>query len=233
MNDQFLDIKEQLFAMQDPGYKAFHEKLIPTVDPSRVIGVRTPALRKFAREFAKDPRKDAFLKDLPHTYYEEDNLHGFLIERIRDFDSVTEALDRFLPYVDNWATCDMLSPKILKTDLPRLYEKILEWIRSEHVYMVRFGLKMLMDHFLDDAFSPETLAAAASVHSEEYYLKMMVAWYFSTALAKQYEATLPYITENRLEPWVHNKTIQKAVESYRIRPEQKEFLKTFRIRKAR
>jgi len=223
-------ITEQLFALQDIEYKQFHSKLMPTINPDVIIGVRTPELRKLAKQLAKSTNVEKFLQELPHRYYEENNLHGFLIEFIRNFDACIAALNKFLPYVDNWATCDMMAPKVLKTDLPKLYEWVKVWIASEETYTVRFGVNMLMKYFLDEAFLPEYPALVASIRSEEYYVKMVVAWYFATALAKQYDAVLPYIKEHRLDIWTHNKTIQKAVESYRISPEQKAYLKTLKCK---
>lgn len=224
------NITEHLFALQDLEYKKFHSKLMPTINPDVIIGVRTPELRKFAKQLAKSTDVELFLQELPHRYYEENNLHGFLIESIKGFDACIAALNQFLPYVDNWATCDMMSPKVLKKDLPRLYEWVKIWIASGETYTVRFGVNMLMKYFLDEAFSPEYPALVASVRSEEYYVKMVVAWYFATALAKRYDAVLPYIEEHRLDAWTHNKTIQKAVESYRISPEQKTYLKTLKCK---
>ncbi|MGN0334640.1 MAG: DNA alkylation repair protein [Lachnospiraceae bacterium] len=225
-------ITERLFEIQDPGYKQFHSKLIPTIDPQTIIGVRTPQLRKLAKELADSAEAESFLNSLPHLYYEENNLHGFLLEMIRDYDRCMEKLEEFLPYVDNWATCDMMSPRVFRKYLPELTEKIKEWMTSEHVYAVRFGMNMLMKYYLDEQFRPEYLEWAAAVRSEEYYIQMMVAWFFATALAKQYDAALCYLTERRLAPWVHNKTIQKALESNRISMEQKACLKTLKIRKA-
>ena len=219
------DFQQKLFELQDLSYKEFHSKLIPNVDSELVIGVRTPALRKLAKELAKTPEGEIYLTCLPHKYYEENNLHGFIIESIKDYDKVIAALDAFLPYVDNWATCDMIAPKVFKKHLPKLLLKIEEWLASEDTYMVRFAMGMLLKYYLDEAFEPRFLEMVSSVESEEYYIKMMIAWYFATALAKQYDATLPYITENRLPVWIHNKTIQKSIESYRITNEQKNFLR--------
>ena len=221
-------ITDQLFALQDLEYKQFHSKLMPTTNPDDIIGVRTPMLRKFAKEIAKSTNVERFLEELPHKFYEENNLHGFLIESIKDFDACIAALNTFLPYVDNWATCDMMAPKALKKDLPRLYEQVKIWVASGETYTIRFGVNMLMKYYLEAAFLPEYPELVASVQSEEYYVKMVVAWYFATALAKQYEAVLPYLTNRRLDMWTHNKTIQKAVESYRITPEQKAYLKTLK-----
>ncbi len=223
-------ILEELFELQDLSYKEFHAKLIPTINPDTIIGVRTPQLRKLAKEFAKSPEVPDFLQKLPHNYYEENNLHGFLIEQIKDYEVCIQALNGFLPYVDNWATCDMMSPKILKKHLPELLEQIKVWIGSEYIYEVRFGIKMLMEFYLDEHFKEAYLELVAQVRSEEYYIKMVVAWYFATALAKQYESAVRYVEEERLDVWTHNKTIQKAVESYRITKEQKEYLKTLKRR---
>ena len=221
-------ITEQLFGLQEVNYKQFHSKLMPTINPDIIIGVRTPALRKLAKQLAGTSEAERFFRQLPHVYYEENNLHGFLLESIKDFDTCIKALNEFLPYVDNWATCDMMSPKVLRTDLPRLYEWVKIWIASGETYTLRFGVNMLMKYYLEEAFLPEYPELVASVRSEEYYVKMVVAWYFATALAKQYEVILPYLTEHRLDVWTHNKTIQKAVESYRITPEQKNYLKTLK-----
>lgn len=221
-------ITEQLFALQDLEYKQFHSKLMPTINPDVIIGVRTPQLRKFAKQIAKSTEVECFMQQLPHQYYEENNLHGFLIETIKEFDVCIAALNEFLPQVDNWATCDMMAPKVLKKDLPKLYEWVKIWMASGETYTIRFGVNMLMKYFLDEAFLPEYPELVASIRSEEYYVKMVVAWYFATALAKQYDAVLPYLKEQKLEVWTHNKTIQKAVESYRITPEQKEYLKTLK-----
>jgi len=221
-------ITEQLLALQDSEYKQFHSKLMPTIAPDMIIGVRTPELRKLAKQLAGSVGAESFLKELPHHYYEENNLHGFLIETLKDFDACIEALNKFLPYVDNWATCDMMAPKVLKNDLPKLYAWIKNWIASGDTYTIRFGVNMLMKYYLDEAFLPEYPELVASIQSEEYYVRMVIAWYFATVLAKQYDAVLPYLTEQRLNGWVHNKTIQKAVESYRISPEQKAYLKTLK-----
>lgn len=222
------EVQERLFAMQDLGYRDFHSRLMPTVDKERVIGVRTPQLRKFAREFGKTPDAEVFLASVPHYYYEENNLHGFLISAMKDYGQCMEAFEAFLPCVDNWATCDLLSPKVFRTHLPELLEAIRRWMQSEHTYTVRFAIGMLMSFYLDDAFDDAYPQMVAAVRSGEYYVNMMVAWYFATALAKQYEAVLPYIEKRRLDQWCHNKAIQKAVESYRITAEQKEYLKSLR-----
>ncbi|MBQ8311348.1 MAG: DNA alkylation repair protein [Clostridia bacterium] len=220
-------IQAQLRAMQDEIYKDFQCKLMPTVDREAVIGVRTPQLRQMAKALDATEAK-TFLSSLPHRYYEENNLHAFLIERIRDYDECIAALDTFLPHVDNWATCDSMNPKILGEHLDRLLTDINRWLASSDVYAVRFAIKLLMTYFLDEAFDPAYPARVASIKSDEYYINMMIAWYFATALAKQYDAILPYIAERRLSTWIHAKTIQKAIESYRITPAQKENLKTLK-----
>ena len=221
------DIQSRLFALKDDKYRDFTAALIPTVQKERVIGVRTPALRKLAKEIYKRGDAEDFLRALPHEYYEEDNLHAFLIEEIKDFSSCLEALERFLPYVDNWATCDGMRPKVFKKHKAELLGKIREWIKYEHCYTCRFGIGMLMCHFLDEDFKEEYLEWAIT-DSEEYYVRMMTAWFFATALAKQYEAALPYIEEGRLEKWTHNKAIQKAIESFRVNTEYKTYLKVLK-----
>ena len=223
-----MDLKENLFAMQDLAYREFICPLVPTVPPERIIGIRTPLLRKLAKEVKKSPEIKQFLQRLPHRYYEEDFLQAFLIEQIRDYSDCIEALNAFLPYVDNWAVCDSMSPKVLGKHRQELLQEIVLWLKSTHTYTIRFGIKMLMTWYLDDAFAPEYPQLVSMVISEEYYVNMMIAWYFATALAKQYEAVLPFLQENRLSKWVHNKTIQKAVESYRITSEQKTYLRTLR-----
>ncbi len=221
-------IRQRLFALQDRAYRDFHLGLIPNVPPETVIGVRTPELKALAMKLAGTPEAEAFLESLPHAYYEENNLHGFLLCRIRDYDECVRQIDRFLPHVDNWATCDSLKPRVFGRHPEALIRDIRRWIASGRVYTVRFGLRCLMDHFLDDRFRPEYLDLAASVRSEEYYVNMMIAWFFATALAKQYDAALPYLEQHRLDPWVHAKTLQKARESFRITPEQKEYLKSLK-----
>ena len=230
METEVQAVREQLFGLQDETYRDFQSALMPTVPKEKVIGVRTPALRKLAKQLAGTPQAEMFLRSLPHDYYEENNLHTFLIETIRDYGTALAATERFLPYVDNWAVCDSFSPKVFAQHKPELLPAIRRWLGSDQVYTVRYGIGMLMRYYLDDAFRPEYLAWAAAVHSEEYYVNMMRAWYFATALAKQPAAALPWLTEKRLDVWTHNKTIQKAVESYRIPPEQKQALRALRIR---
>ena len=229
MNEKTLTkLQKDLFFLQDNAYKNFQQKLMPTIDPNFVIGVRTPALRRLAAAFTETSEVSDFMKSLPHDYYEENNLHAFLIEKIKDFDRSIEELNRFLPYVDNWATCDMMSPKIFAANKEKLLPVITTWLSSSHTYAVRFGIVMMMKHFLDDAFSPQHLQKVAAISSNEYYIEMAQAWYFAEALAKQYEHTLPYLTENRLTPFVHNKSISKACDSFRIGKNEKQFLKTLR-----
>ena len=222
------EIQERLFEMQDVEYQAFQCKLMPTVEPDSVIGVRMPQLRQFAKEIAKREDIGDFLEQLPHQYYEENNLHGLIVEAMKDYDLCIAQLDRFLPYVNNWATCDMMSPKIFKKHLSQLLQPIQRWMAAEDVYMVRFGIGMLMKFYLDDAFEPEYLEWVAAIQSDEYYINMMIAWYFATALAKQYDSTIPFLEKRQLSTWVHNKTIQKAIESYRIKDDQKTYLRTLR-----
>lgn len=221
-------IQSELFKLQDLKYRDFNSKLIPTVNPELFIGVRTPTLRKFAKDFAKSPNSADFLNMLPHKYYEENNLHAFLIEQISDYDTCIEAVEKFLPYIDNWATCDMMRPKIFKKNTDKLTDKILKWLQSDKAYTVRFGIEMLMVYYLDDLFDKKYSEMVLGVSHNDYYVKMMVAWYFATALAKQYDAIIPYIENGIPDIWVHNKAIQKAIESYRITDNQKEYLRTLK-----
>lgn len=222
-------IRAQLFALQDLKYKQFHQKLMPTVPHEKVIGVRVPVLRKLAKRLAGTPQAEEFLLQLPHFYYEENNLHGFLLEHIRTFEQAVRAVDAFLPYIDNWATCDSVSPKVFGEHLDELLPFIQRWISSGQTYTVRYGLGMLMRWYLDDAFRPEYLAWVARVQSEEYYVNMMRAWFFATALAKQPEAAWPWLEQGRLDAWTHNKTIQKAIESNRITSQDKQRLRRLRF----
>ena len=227
------EIVKELFRMQDKDYALLQAKILPTVAADRIIGVRTPALRTFAKSLYKDKDKDAFLSCVPHQYFDEDQLHAFVISLEKDFDKCIAEVGAFLPFIDNWATCDQLSPKAFKKEPEKLLPYIHTWIKSEKTYTVRFAIGMLMQHFLDDRFDTKYADMVAEVRSEEYYVNMMIAWYFATALAKQYDAVLPYLQGKRLADWVHNKAIQKSVESYRITPEQKEYLKTLKVRKSR
>ena len=223
-----MDIRERLFELSDEKYAEFQAKLTPTVDKELFIGVRVPNVRKLAKEIFKSGDYKDFLNELPHKYYDENMLHGLLVSEIKDFKLCIDETEKFLPYVDNWAVCDIMSPKCFKKNKDSLIEKIKEWSKSSEVYTSRFGLEMLMSHFLDADFKAEYLKIPAKVKLEDYYSKMMVAWFFATALAKQWESTIPYIEENCLEVWTHNKTIQKARESYRVTDEEKAYLKTLK-----
>lgn len=225
------DVRKRLFEMQDTGYRDFHARLIPTVKKEKIIGIRTPMIRKFAKEFGKTEESELFLKVLPHQYYEENNLHGLLIEQIRDYDKCLEELERFLPFIDNWATCDLLALHMMKKHRDIFIREVFRWIESDQPYTIRFGISMLMRHYLDEEFKTEYPEKVAAIRSEEYYVNMMRAWYFSTALAKQYENVLPFLEKRQMDVWTHTKTIQKAIESYRITSEQKEYLRTLRIKK--
>ena len=222
------DIYKELVSLQDEGYRDMHITIIPTVDPDSIIGVRTPALRSFAKELSKREDIDTFLNDLPHKYFEENQLHAFILSGMKDAAKAIELVDKFLPFVDNWATCDQMSPKVFKKHKDLLLEYTDKWIKSDLTYVKRFGIGMLMEHFLDEDFKTTYLTKVSKIRSDEYYVNMMIAWYFATALAKQYDATLPYIEKQKLDIWTHNKSIQKAVESYRITPEQKDYLKTLK-----
>lgn len=223
-----MDIHARLMELQDAGYRDFQVKLLPTVDPGTIIGVRTPELRKLAREIAKTPEAAAFLAELPHATFEENNLHGFILSGMKDYGACLEAVDRFLPYVDNWATCDQMSPKVFGRHPQELLSEIRRWMASSHTYTIRFGVGMLMNHYLDEQFDPIQLEWVAGLRSEEYYVNMMIAWYFATALAKQYAAALPLIEGRRLAPWTHAKAIQKAVESCRVSEQHKQALRAMK-----
>jgi len=226
MNTSF--IRQRLLTMRDEKNAAFQAKLTPPVDPDTILGIRLPALKQFAKDLAGLPEAEAFLSELPHRYFDENNLHAFLLMRIQNFDRCMERVEAFLPYLNNWATCDSLRPPCFRKDLPELHVKSTEWMQSDHVYTVRFGIGMRLSHFLDEAFDPTDLWEVAAVTGEDYYIRMMVAWYFATALAKQYDATIPYLEKHLLDDWTHRKTIQKAIESYRITDKQKTYLKTLR-----
>ncbi len=224
------EIREQLLSLADEKYRNFCSSLMPTIEVCRVIGVRTPVLRAYAKRLFRQNGIKPFLEALPHHYYEENNLHAFLIEQIADFDECIFALERFLPYVDNWATCDSMVPAVLKKHADELLPLIRKWLESDHIYTVRYSIGLLMRYYLDDRFDEKYPLWIAEIRSEEYYVNMMIAWYFATALAKQPATILPYITEKRLPTWIHNKTIQKAVESYRISDDLKFLLRTYRIK---
>ena len=227
------EIREELFRLQDTAYRDFQSKLMPTVDAKTAIGVRTPELRRLAKQLAKREDVGLFLDDLPHAFFDENQLHAFIVSALRDYEACLQEVERFLPYVDNWATCDQMSPKVFKRHRAELLGPIRCWIASDATYTVRFGAGMLMEHYLDDDFDPIYLDMVAAVESEEYYVRMMVAWYFATALAKQYDATIPYLEGRRLEPWTHNKAIQKAIESRRISAETKDYLRMLKVKGAK
>ncbi len=222
------EIRKEMFLLQDKAYRDLQGRLIPSVAPDRFIGVRTPELRKMAKRMGRRGDIREFLEDLPHLYFDENQLHAFLISEIRDFPACLDAVNGFLPYIDNWATCDQMSPKAFRKHRPELLDSVKAWLACGKTYEVRFGLKMLMDHYLDDLFDPAYPEMAAAVRSGEYYVRMMAAWYFATALAKQYDAVIPLMEGHRLDPWVHRKAIQKATASYRISPEQKAYLRSLK-----
>ena len=222
------EIVKKLFELQDKKYQEFQGGLIPTEDGSLMIGVRTPALRSYAKELAKRDDVGAFLDDLPHKYFDENQLHAFIISEFKDYEKCLAEVCRFLPYVDNWATCDQMSPKVFKKHKKELLDQIKKWIASKETYTIRFGIKMLMTHFLDEDFNTVYPEMVAKVRSKEYYVNMMIAWYFATALAKQWDDIIPFLEEHRLDKWTHNKAIQKSVESYRITDEQKVYIKSLK-----
>ena len=225
------EIRKALLKQQDEKYRAFQSGLMPTVAPETILGVRTPELRKLAKELSRREDIGGFLQALPHEYFNEYQLHALILSEEKDFGRCVEAVVAFLPHVDNWATCDQMSPKVFKKHRSELLPHLRKWLCAEETYTVRFAVVMLMQHYLEEDFSPEYPALVAAIRSEEYYIRMAVAWYFATALAKQYDGVLPYLEEKRLDPWTHNKTIQKAIESYRITPEQKDYLRSLKIRK--
>lgn len=213
--------------MQDEKYRDFQARLLPTVSRDSIIGIRTPKLREYAKKIKDSEDVNAFLGSLPHAYYEENNLHAFLIEQIKDYDTCIVEINRFLPYIDNWATCDSLSPKCFKKNTDVLLGEVEKWLNSPHAYTVRFGIEMLMKYYLDDKFDESFPERVSRIKSNEYYVNMMIAWYFATALAKQYDSAVGYITDYRLDTWTHNMTIKKAVESYRVSDDQKAFLRGY------
>ena len=222
------EIQKQLFELQDMAYRDFHSRLMPDIDKETVIGIRVPMLRKYAKSIAGTELAEKFIKELPHCYYEENNLHMMLITGIKDYDRCLTEIERFLPYIDHWATCDCPAPKCFENHKEDLLPVIKRWIASSETYTIRYGIGMLMRLYLDADFDPEYVRIVAEVKSDEYYVNMMIAWYMATALAKQWDAVIPYIEEHRMSDWVHRKTIQKAVESYRITDEQKRYLKEYR-----
>ena len=221
-------LQKRLFELQDTKYRDFHSKLIPDIEKERIIGIRTPVLRRFAKEFGKTAEAADFLEELPHDYYEENNLHIMLLTQVQDFGKCLEQIEKFLPYIDNWATCDLPIPKCFAKHKEELLEHIRSWIASGETYTIRYGMGVLMRLYLDEDFRPEYPEWVTGVSSEEYYVNMMIAWYLATALAKQWESVIPYLEQRKLPEWVHRKTIQKAVESYRITQEQKVYLKSLR-----
>ena len=227
------EIVAELFRLQDQDYALMQAKIIPTLSQDRIIGVRTPALRDFAKSLNKDQDIGEFLSYLPHQYFDEDQLHAFVISLEKDFDQCMAEVDAFLPFIDNWATCDQLSPKAFKKEPEKLLPYIQIWIKSDKTYTIRFAIGLLMQHFLDDHFDLKYADEVAGIRSEEYYVRMMIAWYFATALAKQYELVLPYLEDKRLDDWVHNKAIRKSIESYRITDEQKAYLRTLKVRQSK
>ncbi|MCR4647906.1 MAG: DNA alkylation repair protein [Lachnospiraceae bacterium] len=223
------EIKKELIKNGDGKYREFMSNLTPGITKESVIGIKTPELRSYAKELLKREDIDVFLNDLPHEFFEENQLHAFIISNMKDYEACMEKLNAFLPYVNNWATCDQMSPKIFKKHKKELLSEIKKWIASKETYKIRFGIKMLMEHFLDEDFEIKYPEQIIKIKSEEYYVKMMIAWYFATALAKQYDSVIPFIEEKRLETWTHNKTIQKAIESYRITDKQKAYLRTLKV----
>ena len=217
-------IRDALIQMQDTQYREFQSKLIPNKDPELFIGIRTPQLRAFAKQLLKENEYEEFLNQLPHHYFDENQLHAFILSEMKDYEKCMEKVEAFLPYVDNWATCDQLSPKSFRKNKADLLNHIEYWLNDRKTYTVRFAIGMLMQHYLDEDFKVEYAQQVAAIKSDEYYVKMMVAWYFATALAKQYKAAIPYLEQHLLDPWTHRKAIQKAVESYRIAPETKQYL---------
>lgn len=221
------NITDKLFKLQDKKYQEMQFKIIPNINNSTIIGVRTPEIRKLAKELIKEDYK-SFLEELPHKYFDENQLHAFIISELKDFNECIDYTNKFLPYIDNWATCDQMSPKVFKKNKDNLLKEIKVWIKSKETYTIRFAIGMLMSYFLDEDFDKKYLELVSKIKSKEYYVNMMIAWYFATALAKQYDETIKYIENNKLDTWVHNKTIQKAIESYRITNDQKEYLRSLK-----
>lgn len=225
-------VQDKLFELQDLKYKAFVEKLTPSVKPENIIGVRVPVLRSFAKNFAKTPETIEFIKELPHIYYEENNLHAFIVQGIKDYQKCIDEIERFLPYVDNWATCDMMRPGVFAKHKDKLLIRIDTWLKSCHTYTIRFGIEMLMNFYLANDFKADYLSMVARIRSDEYYVNMMKAWFFAEALAKQWDSAVVFIENGSLDLWTHNKTIQKAKESYRISDERKAYLNSLKKMKA-
>lgn len=223
-----MSIYERLLSNKDEKYKDFQSKLVPNIDKETIIGVRTPQIREIAKKVFGTQEADTFIQVLPHQYYEENLIHFFIISKIKNFDECVKEVEKFLPYIDCWPVCDQASPLVFKKNHDKLLPLIKKWIKSNHVYTARFGIRMLMNEFLNDDFKEEYLELVSSKKGNDYYLKMMIAWFFATALAKQYDATIKYIENRCLDPWIHQKTIQKAIESYRVSDEHKEYLKKLR-----
>ncbi len=223
-----MNLIDKLFKLKDDKYKEFQSKLVPNISPDTIIGIRTPDLRNIAKEVFVSDERESFLNDLPHKYYEENLIHFFVISMIKDFDECIKEVEKFLPYVDCWPVSDQASPKCFKKNHDKLLSYIKKWIKSKHIYTIRFGIRMLMNEYLDDDFKEEYLNMVASIKGDDYYLKMMVAWYFATALAKRYVETIPYFEKHVLDEWVHKKAIQKAIESFRVTDEHKKYLVTLK-----
>lgn len=223
-----MNIQKELFKLQDKDYRLIQVKTITNIDPDTIIGVRTPELRKLAKELYKSNNYEKFINDLPHKYFDENQLHAFIISEIKDYDKCLNEFKKFLPYVDNWATCDQSTPKVFSKNLDKLINEIKKWIKSKETYTIRFGVSMLMRNYLDDNFKEEYLEMVSKIRSNEYYVNMMIAWFFATALSKKYDYAIIYIEDNKLDTWIHNKTIRKAIESYRITDKQKEYLRSLK-----
>ena len=232
MNEISGEIRNILLENQDLKYRDFSAKLTPTIEKDMFIGVRVPKLREIAKQYKSNEKIKDFLEELPHKYIEENTLHGLLLSELRDYNEVVKKLDEFLPHVDNWATCDIISPKVFKKNREQLKKDINRWIASKETYTIRFGIEMAMSHYLDEDFDLQLASKISKIRSNEYYVNMMKAWYFATALAKQWDSIVPFIEKKKLDAWSHNKTIQKARESYRIKPEQKEYLKSLKVCKS-
>ena len=222
------DIESMLYALVDNVYRDFNSKLIPNISTEKIIGVRTPVLRKFAKDMIRLGMEGDFIKRLPHKYFEENQLHAFILSDLKDFEIAVKEVDRFLFYVDNWATCDQMSPKIFIKNTDKLLNYIKKWIKSKHTYMVRFGVLCLMRYFLDDRFDIKYSDMVANINSKEYYVNMMRAWYFATAAAKQFDIVLPYFQKDKIDEWTRQRAIQKALESYRVTDEHKQKLRALR-----
>ncbi len=224
------NIQKDLFKLQDIKYRDLQSNILPTINSSTIIGVRTPELKKLAKKLLKENNYQSFLEELPHKYFDENQLHAFIISEIKDYDLCLTYFKKFLPYVDNWATCDQSTPKAFNKNLDKLIKEIKIWIKSKETYTIRFGISMLMRNYLDDNFKIDYLDMVSNIKSNEYYVNMMRAWFFATALAKQYDATIPFIEEKKLDSWTHNKTIKKARESFHITSRQKEYLNSLKIK---